>query len=117
MALTSDTRCMSSSVRLPFGMEVCHSEDFIQQPLPYGNLLPGLLRPFLEAKRVSSDPQRFAERARVVSQWSEGTQQVRPFGLSQIVHVDFWMDCWMSMCCLPGAGVLLLQEVVSPHQF
>ena len=38
------------SVSRPFGMEVCHSEDFIQQLLPYGNFLHGLLRPFLEAK-------------------------------------------------------------------
>ena len=68
-------------------------------------------------KRVSSDPQRFTEPARVVSQWSESTQQVRPFGLSQTVHFDCQMDCWMSMCCLPGAGVLLLQELVCPHQF
>ena len=34
---------------------------------------------FSGAKRISSDPQRFAERARVVSQCSEGASQVRPF--------------------------------------
>ena len=57
------------------------------------------------SKRISSDPQRFLARARVVSQWSEGAQQVRLFGLAQAVHFDSQTDCWISMRCLPGVSV------------
>ena len=54
-------------LRSPFGFSLawrCQALDFIQQLLPCGTLLPGLLRSFLREKLISCDPQRFLARAR-----------------------------------------------------
>ena len=104
------------SVRLPFGMEVCHSEDFIQQLLPYGNHLQDCSThtwvrnvSLLIHKGFQNEHVLFRNVPKVL-------HRSGLFVLSQTVHFDSQMDCWTSMRCLPGAGVLFLQELVCPPQ-
>ena len=104
------------SDRLHLGMEVYHSSDFIQLLLPCGNLLQDCPTHTWVRNVSLLIHKGFQNELAFVRGDPKVVNRSGHFVLSQTVHFDSQTDCWTSMRCLPGAGVLFLQELVCPPQ-